>query len=163
MTPQQLHILRHSLGLDDKGRGKAYREHFVTGPGSKDYDDCMALVESGHMVRREGSELSGGDDIFLVTELGKKAAKLRTTPGEWSKMYEGVHKMVYGPNGERICKVIDNPEDGDVIAAAPRMRRLLDRLTEANKTDDPQALVMQIDGLVAEWKQLNAAINKGQL
>ena len=49
LTDKQRHILRHSLGLTSPNR-REYRNHFCTGPGSKDYSDCMALVESGHMI-----------------------------------------------------------------------------------------------------------------
>jgi len=66
-----LHILQHSLGLDQYGRGREYRQHFVTGEGSTDYPVCMDLVARGMMVRRDGNELSGGDDIFIVTDAGR--------------------------------------------------------------------------------------------
>lgn len=74
MTPTQRHILRHALGLD---RGPvAYRNRFVTGPGSVDHPDCLALVAMGHMTRRDASTLCfGGDDLFRVTEQGKVAAE----------------------------------------------------------------------------------------
>ena len=36
----KLHILQHSLGLDKYGDGNQYRNHFVTGPGSTDFDDA---------------------------------------------------------------------------------------------------------------------------
>ncbi|HJR14213.1 MAG TPA: hypothetical protein VJ833_09985 [Rhodanobacteraceae bacterium] len=75
MNSEQLHILRHSLGIGDNGKGSSYRNHFCTGPGSKDYDDCQALVAEGYMTRRAGGPLSGGDDIFVVTDAGKAAAK----------------------------------------------------------------------------------------
>jgi hypothetical protein len=65
-----LHILQHSLGIDQYGQGRQYRNHFVTGPGSKDWDDCRALVEAGLMVERLGNILSGGDSIFVVTPAG---------------------------------------------------------------------------------------------
>ena len=66
------HILLHSLGLNYGDN--AYRNHFVTGEGSVDYPHCMALVGKGLMVKRAGNELSGGDDVFFVTEDGKQAA-----------------------------------------------------------------------------------------
>lgn len=72
MSENQRHILQHSLGLSS---GRQYRNHFCTGPGSTDYDDCMALVEQGLMTRRAGNALSGGDDIFYVTEAGIAEAK----------------------------------------------------------------------------------------
>ena len=72
---RQLHILRHALGIGDDGTRAAYRNHFVTGEGGVDHPHCMALVESGHMVRRDGSMLTGGDDLFLVTDAGRAAAR----------------------------------------------------------------------------------------
>jgi hypothetical protein len=65
-----LHILQHSLGLDEYGRGPQYRNHFVTGEGSDDHPLCMALVKDGLMERRGGSVLTGGDDVFIVTHAG---------------------------------------------------------------------------------------------
>lgn len=73
-TASQLAILRHSLGLSEDGQGRAYRNHYVTGPGGSDYDDCIALVEAGFMTRHDGSPLSGGDPIFVVTKQGKEVA-----------------------------------------------------------------------------------------
>lgn len=74
MNPKHLHILQHSLGLDEYGRGRMYRDHFVTGEGSKDHADCMELVDAGYMGVRKNHPLSGGDDAFWVTEVGKLAA-----------------------------------------------------------------------------------------
>ncbi|OHV81657.1 hypothetical protein [Rhizobium sp. LCM 4573] len=73
MTPKQIHILQHTLGLDQHGRGTFYRNHFVTGEGSKDHADCMALVDLGFMAVRRDHPLSGGDDCFWATEQGKRA------------------------------------------------------------------------------------------
>ena len=72
MNKKQLHILRHSLGIE-YGK-KEYRNHFVTGKGSKDYNSCMALVSSGHMTRKKGDAATGGDDIFFVTDKGRAMA-----------------------------------------------------------------------------------------
>lgn len=73
MDAKQLHILQHSLGLDQYGRGTFYRNHFVTGEGSKDHADCMALVDLGFMKVRKDHPLSGGSDVFHVTDAGKAA------------------------------------------------------------------------------------------
>lgn len=70
MTTQHLHILHHSLGLDQYGQGNQYRNHFVTGEGSKDHSACMELVDAGLMTRRSGNPLTGGDDLFIVTTKG---------------------------------------------------------------------------------------------
>lgn len=62
----KLHILQHSLGLDDYGGGNQYRNHFCATPGSKDFDECRALVADSTMAERAGNELSGGDSVFYV-------------------------------------------------------------------------------------------------
>jgi hypothetical protein len=68
-----LHIIQHSLGADEFGRGGQYRNYFVTGEGSQDHPICMEGVDRGLMeVRRAKYELYGGDDVFVVTEAGKQ-------------------------------------------------------------------------------------------
>lgn len=74
MDAKQLHVLQHSLGLDQYGRGTMYRSHFVTGEGSVDHPICMQLVALGFKSRRATVEMYGGSDLFHVTETGKKAA-----------------------------------------------------------------------------------------
>lgn len=73
-----LHILQHSLGLDHFGKGRQYRNHFVTGAGTDDHSACIALVNQGLMTRRAGSELSGGYDVFHVTAAGIAHVKAAT-------------------------------------------------------------------------------------
>ncbi|PYB71297.1 hypothetical protein [Rhizobium wuzhouense] len=80
MTPAQLHVLQHALGLDEHGQGSMYRNRFVTGEGSKDHPDCMALVALGFMQQRARVEMFGGDDMFWVTEAGKVAVKAESPP-----------------------------------------------------------------------------------
>lgn len=74
MNDKQLGILQHSLGLDQNGRGTMYRNHFVTGEGSRCHADCMALVDAGYMGVQKKHPLAGGDDCFWVTGAGKCAA-----------------------------------------------------------------------------------------
>ncbi len=50
---QYAHFSSMRWVLDQYGQGEAYRNHFVTAEGSKDYADCVAQVELGHMMRRE--------------------------------------------------------------------------------------------------------------
>lgn len=69
-TAKQLEILQHSLGVDQYGQGRQYRNHFVTGEGCSDHTDCMANVQAGVMTHRTGNALSGGSDIFHVTQVG---------------------------------------------------------------------------------------------
>lgn len=68
-----LHIIQHSLGVDQFGQGNQYRNHFVTGEGSIDHPICMEAVGLGLMeIRRAKYEMYGGDDVFAVTTAGKQ-------------------------------------------------------------------------------------------
>lgn len=67
---KRLQILQHSLGLDQYGRGTRYRNHFCTGPGSDDFDDCRALAEQGLMIDHGLRERFGGAHLFSVTPEG---------------------------------------------------------------------------------------------
>lgn len=78
MTPKQRDIMKHALGT---GRGApGWRNYFVTGPGSDDYDDCEALVAAGLMTKRSGGPLSGGDPVYRVTDAGQDALVGRPKP-----------------------------------------------------------------------------------
>lgn len=80
MSPNQREIMRHALGC---GRGKpGWRNHFVTGPGTDDYDDCEALVAAGLMRKRSGGPLSGGDPVYSVTDAGVEAVSTPIQEGE---------------------------------------------------------------------------------
>ena len=76
MTPQQIELARHALGLPNKQR-KSYRNRFVTGPGHTDYDNWMAMTASGDARRRDGKSLPfGGSDMFWLTRQGAEKALL---------------------------------------------------------------------------------------
>ena len=66
----ELSILQHALGVDEYGRGNQYRNHFVANPETDDYVLCRKLVESGLMVSRGSSALTGGGTCFVVTPKG---------------------------------------------------------------------------------------------
>ena len=74
MTPAQLHVLQHSLGVDQYGQGRMYRNHYVG-----ECAECSQLVEMGLMRQYPASELTGGDPLFRVTDEGK-AAMLSESP-----------------------------------------------------------------------------------
>jgi len=76
----ELHILRHALGVGESGRERSYRNHFVTGEGGADHRNCMALVERGFMVQRAGNAITGGDDLFTVTDAGRAAVHEHAPP-----------------------------------------------------------------------------------
>lgn len=69
---EHMHILQHALGLDQYGRGREYRNHFCTGPGSVDFLPCRALVEAGLMSERAGNPIAGGNHLFTVTDAGRR-------------------------------------------------------------------------------------------
>lgn len=71
LTEKQRHCIGHALGYNQAGR--AFRNYFVTGPGSNDWDTWEALVAEGLAMRHGPSPLYGGDYCFLVTEAGKAA------------------------------------------------------------------------------------------
>jgi hypothetical protein len=78
MTPRQIDLARHALGLPNKA-GRSYRNRFVAGEGHTDYPNWTAMVEAGHAKRRKSGALADSDDLFLLTEAGARAA---LKPGE---------------------------------------------------------------------------------
>ncbi len=72
MDELRLEILQHALGVDEYGRGREYRDHFVTGPGSRDFDTCQALVAEGLMVDCGAVAWCDGDHCFRVTDAGRR-------------------------------------------------------------------------------------------
>jgi hypothetical protein len=80
LTPEQLHVLQHSLGLDEHGQGTWYRNHYCSGPPCDSYATCRSLVELGLMVEHAPRALFGGDSCFVVTEAGKDAVRAQSPP-----------------------------------------------------------------------------------
>ena len=76
LDKELLHILQHSLGVNQYGQGRQYRNHYVA--GFDDQDKCRELVALGYMTERTGSELTGGDPIFLVSAQGRDAVALES-------------------------------------------------------------------------------------
>lgn len=79
MNSDLLHILQHSLGVDQYGRGNQYRNHFVTGPDTTDFPKCMELVGLG-LMKDTGLHpiCDGGDHVFTVTAKGKTAMHMNS-------------------------------------------------------------------------------------
>lgn len=73
MTPAQLELARHALGLPN-GRKRSYRNSFVTGEESPDHAPWMDMVSAGLANRRAKAKHYGGMDIFWLTTSGAKAA-----------------------------------------------------------------------------------------
>ena len=76
MTPKQLEILQHTLGLDRYGQGTMYRNHFCA--GEDDEQTCKELVALGYMRQRPTTEWLPYFNCY-ATEEGKQAV-LRESP-----------------------------------------------------------------------------------
>jgi hypothetical protein len=76
MTPDQIELARHALGLPNPRR-RSYRNHYVVGEGCADYDRWTEMVAEGNARKRAGSPISGGDPIFWLTQDGATAALKR--------------------------------------------------------------------------------------
>lgn len=66
-----LHILQHSLGRDEYGRGTDYRNSFVTGQGGGSFALCNEAVALGLMRDSGPVAMYDGDHVFAVTDAGK--------------------------------------------------------------------------------------------
>ncbi len=87
MKLAHLHILQHALGADQYGQ-KAdtvpvpepdkhhgfHRSHFLTSLDTQDGQDCLALVDQGHMTHF-GYVRSMGGNLFIVTAAGVAAMR----------------------------------------------------------------------------------------
>jgi len=78
MTPRQIELARHALGLRP-ARLISHRNHFVAGPGHPDYGPWMNMVAWGWAIRRESEHLPPGDVLFKLTRAG---AELALLPGD---------------------------------------------------------------------------------
>jgi len=76
MNKELLHILQHSLGLDEYGHGNQYRNHFVA--GGDDVRKCRELVALGCMRELKDNGLTGGSPWFSVTQAGIDAVALES-------------------------------------------------------------------------------------
>lgn len=76
MTPEQLQILQHALGVDEYGQGPMYRNYFCA--GGHDEVLCRELVELGFMQQHRTTEMLPYFNCS-VTKTGK-AAMLAESP-----------------------------------------------------------------------------------
>lgn len=74
---RELDVVRHALGLDRYGQRAPYRNRFVTGPGSQDFETCSELARRGLMIDHGPHVLCGGSHCFSVTPLGQAWAEAR--------------------------------------------------------------------------------------
>lgn len=74
MTPRQIELARHALGLPNRDR-KSHRNRFIAGYGHADYPDWIAMVASGDAIRFT-CQIYGGDDYFYLTAIGARSVLL---------------------------------------------------------------------------------------
>lgn len=67
LTDNELHILRHSLGIDDAGNWKIYRNRYVSDPDN----DLKQLVAIGLLHDHGAMEVYGSMHAYSVTEAGR--------------------------------------------------------------------------------------------
>jgi len=81
LTPEQIHILQHSLGLS-KRHDKPYRNYYAVYTGSRDViQDLESLVEKGLMANGGKSPVNADMIYFYVTEKGRQVA-IENLPGD---------------------------------------------------------------------------------
>lgn len=81
LTPEELHILQHALGLDQYGQGTWYRNHYVTPDGPSPARDRLKHMESLGLVWCYSLALLRADDTgWSVTELGKQVVREQSPP-----------------------------------------------------------------------------------
>lgn len=87
MNPKHLHILQHSLGCDEFGRGDHYRNRYVVGPDCDDFNLLLELVAQGLMRDHGPQQIASGMHCFSVSEKGIKEMRAaspkppKLTPG----------------------------------------------------------------------------------
>lgn len=70
LSPEDLHVLRHSLGLGDDGKGKSYRNRYVCHPEPP----LQRLVAIGLMQDHGPYEFFRGMHCYSATTAGIEAA-----------------------------------------------------------------------------------------
>ncbi|MCW5705463.1 MAG: hypothetical protein KIT82_23130 [Bradyrhizobium sp.] len=78
MTPRQIELARHALGLRP-GTLVSYRNNFCAGPGHDDFEEWEAMVAAGFARKRSSAFLPPGDVLFHLTRAGAERALL---PGD---------------------------------------------------------------------------------
>jgi len=88
VTPHQLHLLHHTLGLRPDRR-ESFRNHFLAGEGHHDQPDLEALEDAG-LMRRTGAPAfcEPGDVVFVCTDAGKAYAIEHLPPEPKRTKYE---------------------------------------------------------------------------
>lgn len=73
LTPEQMKLARHALGLPNK-QNTSYRNRFCTGKDCPDHAVWEEMVAAGFAKKVTGT-VWGGDDMFLLTLKGALLAR----------------------------------------------------------------------------------------
>lgn len=88
MTPAQLHILHHTLGVTPERR-EPYRNHYMAGPGHHSMALLEALEADGFMRRSKPPAFCDQDDVlFACTDAGRTYALEHLPPEPKRTRYE---------------------------------------------------------------------------
>lgn len=87
ITPNQLHLLHHTLGLRPDRR-VPYRNHFAASEGHHDYADLVELERVGMMTSRALEEQWGGGICFYATDAGEAYAIEHLPPAPKKSRYD---------------------------------------------------------------------------
>lgn len=99
LSPEQLQILQHSMGVDQYGQGQMYRNHFCA--GGDDVVTCRELVALGYMREYAPSEITGGDPWFRVESAGIQAMFIDSPkPPKLSRSQKRYRAFLHADTGE---------------------------------------------------------------
>lgn len=113
MTAKGLHILRHSIGLNDKGHGKEYRNHYCTGKDCDSYKDCCALADLGLM---QTGGIDGTNIFFHVTEAGKAEARKNVEPvKKLTRSQKRYQAFLHAESGLTFIEFLTTPYYADYL------------------------------------------------
>jgi hypothetical protein len=73
MTPRQIELARHALGLPNINR-QSFRNRFCAGKGHRDHAAWNAMVSAGLATVRRNEGALGGQDTFSLTPDGAREA-----------------------------------------------------------------------------------------
>lgn len=79
MTPHQLKLARHALGLPNDHKW-SYRNRYITAPGTREHQSWEEMAIAGEAVKTHGDDMGlGKNDHFRLRHAAAKAA---LEPGE---------------------------------------------------------------------------------
>lgn len=120
LTPNQLELMRHALGLPNKKR-TSYRTYYVVGYGV-DHTAWTELVALG-FAKMHKSDAFRGDDVFIVTRAGAEAALLPDEKLSKEDFPDSIWESVPCPHcGKMLDRILMQREDEPNLKDGARWR-----------------------------------------